>query len=161
METAAGRGSVDRNPYLERIRRLVKSNPESDIQIEVNVSASSLKKFYQKAKIFWHFSGLKQSDPAKIEHFGMTTVEAMQNGCVPVVYNGGGQKEIVENGVSGVLFATQESLLENTARLMQDVQEMQRLSQGAFLRGKDFTKEVFDQKVLDHFSAILKSYKFQ
>ncbi len=154
-------GSVAHNPYLDRIRRLVKSYPAHEIQIEVNVPASDLEKFYQRAKIFWHFSGLKQSDPAKMEHFGMTTVEAMQNGCVPVVFNGGGQTEIVEDGGSGVLFGSQESLLENTVRLMQDSQEMHRLSLGAYRRGKDFTKEVFDQKVREHFSAILKSYKFQ
>lgn len=154
-------GSVSYNPYLERIQSLVKAHPEYDIQIVVNVPASDLNRFYQRAKLFWHLSGLKQTDPAKIEHFGMTTVEAMQNGCVPVVFRGGGQKEIVGDEVSGLLFDSQEDLIDHSVKLMQDQDKLRQLSLGAYERGQDFTKNVFEEKVLEHFSAILKTYKFQ
>ncbi len=40
----------------------------------------------------------------------MTTVEAMQNCCVPIVIDGGGQREIVEHGDSGFRFSTLEEL---------------------------------------------------
>jgi glycosyltransferase involved in cell wall biosynthesis len=152
-------GSVAQNPYLQRLQRL--AEPHVNIQIEVNIPASDLRNYYQRAKIFWHFSGLKQSDPAKIEHFGMTTAEAMQNGCVPIVFNGGGQKEIVVQGTSGLLFDTQEQLLEQTSGLLRDEKHLEELSSGAYTRGQDFTKEVFDRKVRDHFKEILKTYTFQ
>jgi hypothetical protein len=52
-------------------------------------------------------------------------------------------------------------MLEHTLSLIQNPEMLGRLSRGAFERGKDFSKAVFDQKVHDHFSAILKDYKFQ
>lgn len=152
-------GSIAQNPYLARLKRLAESHPE--VQIAVNVPAAELRNYYQRAKIFWHLSGLKQSDPAKIEHFGMTTAEAMQNGCVPIVFNGGGQKEIVIHGVSGLLFNTPEQLLQQTAALLNNGEKLADLSRGAYARGQDFTKKVFDGKIREHFSSILKSYKFQ
>jgi len=31
----------------------------------------------------------------RYEHFGISTVEAIAQGCIPIVHNSGGQKEIV------------------------------------------------------------------
>ena len=53
---------------------------------------------YKLAKIYWHASGFGEdleTHPEKAEHFGITTVEAMINGLVPIVIDAGGQKEIV------------------------------------------------------------------
>jgi len=46
----------------------------------------------------------------------MTTVEAMQNYCVPVVIDGGGQREIVEHGISGFRFTSKEELKSYTLK---------------------------------------------
>ena len=58
-----------------------------------NASNAQLKSLYQTAKIFWHAKGMDVDEhlhPDLTEHFGMTTVEAMAGGCVPVVINKGG-----------------------------------------------------------------------
>jgi len=50
---------------------------------------------------------LKRTLRVSLEHFGITTVEAMAAGCVPLVYDSGGQAEIVSSGYNGYrLFAT-------------------------------------------------------
>jgi hypothetical protein len=64
----------------------------------------------EKEKIIlhvWHATGYgfdAEQYPAKQEHFGMTTVEAMSAGAVPVVLNTGGQREIVTHGDDGFLW---------------------------------------------------------
>ena len=57
--------------------RLVPNAPWSDIQ---NVLSS--------AKVFLHSK--------HNEHFGMSTVEAVAHGCIPLVHDSGGQREVVE-----------------------------------------------------------------
>jgi len=152
-------GSTENNPYLARIHNLMESIPTGMIELKVNISADELKRLYRKAKIFWHFSGLGQTDPARIEHFGMTTAEALQNGCAAVVFNGGGQKEIVKENESGMLFLDQQELFQKTLKLIRQPELLNSLSDGAFQKGKQFNKEVFDAKVKAHFSALLAKYK--
>jgi glycosyltransferase involved in cell wall biosynthesis len=154
-------GSTPVNPYLERIKRWLADTTASNIELRVNTPVEELKDVYRTARIFWHFSGLGQRDPARIEHFGMTTVEAMQNGCVPVVFRGGGQTEIVEEGVSGFLFGSPLELQEKTRILMQDPQMSAKLAGGAHARSLAFTKDVFMDRVRKHFSGILSEYRFR
>jgi len=153
-------GSTEKNVYLHRIRNLLTGIPESKIELKVNISSDELKKLYRKAKIFWHFCGIGQVDPACVEHFGMTTVEAMQNYCVPIIFNGGGQKEAVKDGESGFLFKDFKDLYNKTIRLIRKPEKMQSLSEGAYLQGKKFTKKVFSHKIKKHFEQLIKDYSF-
>lgn len=53
-------------------------------------------KYYQKAKVFWMTS--------KFEGWGMTLIEAMQQGCVPVAYQTFSSiSDIIDNGNNGFL----------------------------------------------------------
>ena len=88
---------------------LIAARPDLPVELKVNIPVSELQEMYRQAGIFWHFCGLLQTEPALVEHFGMTTVEAMQNGCVPVVFDGGGQREIVEEGRSGFRFCRESA----------------------------------------------------
>ncbi len=76
-------GSASANPYLERIRALLKAQPELPVELKINIPLNELKELYARSTLFWHFCGLQQSNPAHVEHFGMSTVEAMQNQCLP------------------------------------------------------------------------------
>jgi glycosyltransferase involved in cell wall biosynthesis len=151
-------GSVNGNPYLERVRKASQLLPEGKIDLRVDISLDELRELYRKASIFWHLAGLEQRDPERAEHFGMTTVEAMQNRCAPVVYRGGGQKEIIEAGVSGLFFDTRDGLVNRTLELMDSVSLREKIGRGAFERGKGFTKKSFLHKAQKHFEEILKGY---
>jgi len=154
-------GSTEENPYLDRVRNLVSLLPHGKVELKINVSDNKLKEIYRKAMIFWHFSGLNQTDPARIEHFGMTTVEAMRSGCVPVVFKGGGQQEIIEEGVSGFFFHDLAGLFTKTIKLIKDPELVCRLSQQAHQRAKFFTRNIFTAKVKEHFTELLDEYTFK
>ncbi len=154
-------GSTPVNPYLDRIQSLLSESSEADIELRVNLPLDRLKKEFQSARIFWHLCGLGQKDPARIEHFGMTTVEAMQCGCVPVVFRGGGQTEIVEQETSGFLFDTIQELKERTLALFQKPELAIKLAHKAHVRGAAFSRAVFESRVKEHFAELLQEYRFQ
>jgi GT2 family glycosyltransferase len=150
-------GSTDHNPYLDRIRELAAAT-EGTIDIRVNLTLEDLRLLYAKARIFWHACGLGEDDPKLIEHFGMTTVEAMQNRCVPVVINGGGQKEIVEHGVSGFRFNTARELTEYTLSLIGKPELMERMGNAAFDRSKAFSAAKFKETIRGFFGSLVREY---
>jgi GT2 family glycosyltransferase/glycosyltransferase involved in cell wall biosynthesis len=151
-------GSLPQNAYLEDIERMAREST-APVEVRVNVPISELQGLYAKAKIFWHACGLGEKDPRLIEHFGMTTVEAMQNRCVPVVIDGGGQREIVEHGRSGYRFNSIHDLCDYTLKLIATPELMERFKEAAYQRGQEFTQKRFEEAVDRLFRALEEEYR--
>ncbi|MCX6724523.1 MAG: glycosyltransferase, partial [Candidatus Shapirobacteria bacterium] len=120
------------------------------IEIITNPQFNHLKRLYGQAKIFWTAAGFgfdEAKEPEKMEHFGITTVEAMAAGCVPIVINKGGQKEIVKEGENGLLWEKETDLIAKTLKLMGDQKEWQTLSKKAQKKSQDFSEKVFYQRI--------------
>jgi O-antigen biosynthesis protein len=147
-------GTSKENPYYDSVQQKVQDDKSINVEILVNLSNSELKQLYNKASLFWHACGLGEMHPHLIEHFGMTTVEAMQNYCVPIVIDGGGQREIVEQGISGFRFITKEDLQEYTLKLINDENLRKNMAKNAYERSLTFTKETFDKNSLEFFTDI-------
>ncbi len=152
-------GSAHENDYLKQIRDLIAKSQNPNIQLLVNIPGDQLKELYHRASIFWHLCGLDATDPALVEHFGMTIVEAMQNRLVPIVFDGGGQKEIVEDDVSGYRVSDTPGLIHYSMKLIGDEILRNRLSQNAYERSKSFTRQVFEDNVKLFFVKLLEEYK--
>ena len=151
-------GSSSANPYLDGIREMLAAQPALPVQLEVNIPLPALKAWYARADIFWHFCGLGQSNPANVEHFGMSTVEAMQNGCLPIVFDGGGQREIVENGISGFRFASAGEMRAQTLRAIADPGLRRRGGAAARSRGAEFNRAVFTARARGLFLGLAEEY---
>ncbi|MCL4397661.1 glycosyltransferase family 4 protein [Patescibacteria group bacterium] len=118
----------------------------SNIEIITDSDFKTLQKYYSEAKIYWHAAGFGEDlekFPDRAEHFGMTTVEAMAAGAVPVVFGGGGQLEIVEDGISGYFWKQKDDLKAQTLALINNSDLRQRLAIAAQQRAKLFSKEKF------------------
>lgn len=105
-----------------------------------------LRDLYRRASIYWHATGYgypAEEFPAKQEHFGITTVEAMSAGAVPVVINSGGQREIVTHESDGLLWDDLAGLAGQTVRLVRDQNLRVRLSRQAVLSSARFRREAF------------------
>src|SRR5687767_11569672 len=114
--------------------------------IEANIGRDRLTRLYQRSKVFWHAAGFGEDDerhPERSEHFGIATVEAMAAGCVPIVINKGGQREIVEHGVSGFLWNSLEELKLYTLQIARDEKLRIRMADAARLRAQRFSTERF------------------
>lgn len=117
-----------------------------DIKIITDVTIKVLKDYYSSAQIYWHAAGFGydlEKDPEKAEHFGITTVESMSAGCVPIVFGGGGQLEIISENKNGLFWQTLDELGEKTLEVINSSMLKGTLSENAIKRSKDFSKKVF------------------
>ncbi len=83
---------------------------------------------------------------AENEHFGITIVEAMAAGCVPVVHDSGGPREIVTNDV-GFRWRSLPVAARQIVKLTENDQLRERFSAAAFARAQQFRPEVFESEI--------------
>lgn len=148
--------SPPENFYLQTVEKCAIDC--SAIELKVNVSFDELQAIYAKSSIFWDASGLGEVNPQQFAPFGMATVEAMQSGCLPIVFNGGAQSEIVEAENTGFLFDSIAQLCELTHRAIANPQQLKTLQRAARDRGRYFGKERFERKVNAFFEIIYNEY---
>jgi GT2 family glycosyltransferase/glycosyltransferase involved in cell wall biosynthesis len=126
------------------------------IDIKPNLSAAELRELYSRASIYWHATGFSVSEPAAQEHFGLTILEGMAAGAVPIVFNSGGPPEIVTHGEQGFLFNSVDELVNLTWEVATRPALWKKLSQRARRRAYDFSDEVMKDRLL---STVAKSEK--
>lgn len=143
LHLAGAVGQGDRQ-YLTNLKRTAAGFP---IFFHPDISFPDLIKLYGVSSIYWHAAGFGEVDPVKMEHFGITTVEAMAAGCIPIVVRKGGLTEIVEKQESGLFWENEDELKEQTVKLANDQKMMEALSKEAVIRSKKFSKENFIKKI--------------
>lgn len=139
-----------RDEDREKFAELEKSAQGYPIDFLVNKTNEEVWDLYNTSKIYWHASGFGEDliqNPAFAEHFGISTVEAMGAGAVPVVINSGGQKEIVTDGKNGLLWNTLDELKLHTMKLVKNHTLLNELSEKAKERANDFSQEMFCESV--------------
>jgi glycosyltransferase involved in cell wall biosynthesis len=135
---------------FSEVTKLRKKSTGYPVSIIPNAKFGELQDYYAKAKIYWHAAGYGENleeNPQRAEHFGISTVEAMAAGCVPIVFAGGGQKEIVIEGKNGYLWSTTEELKEKTLTVIKDTKLWQEMSTAAIEHSVTFGKERFFEEM--------------
>lgn len=121
------------------------------VHFHFNLNRTELEKLYGQSSIYWHATGLDVDivkHPGRVEHFGISTVEAMSAKCVPIVINRGGQPEIVGRGDAGVLWNSREEWLAATQRMIADEPLRRRTAVKAQEVAKEFAYEDFAERVV-------------
>jgi glycosyltransferase involved in cell wall biosynthesis len=147
-------GTVRAETYLEEAKRQAAGLP---VEFHIDASRKELEEIYGRSSIYWHATGAgadPELEPESMEHFGISTGEAMSAGCVPVVINRGGQPEITGSGGAGILWDSFDECIRETLKLAQDQSRLKEMSSSAIERAKLFsfpvfarrTKEIFDYK---------------
>jgi glycosyltransferase involved in cell wall biosynthesis len=140
----AGGSSEGDARFISELRRGAEGYP---VHFYPNLPFEKLKDLYAKSSLYWHAAGFGEQSPDKQEHFGITTVEAMASGCVPVVVNLGGQREIVKEGINGFLWNTEEELEGKTASVIANLQSLKKISSQALASVSRFSKEKFEEEI--------------
>ncbi len=141
--TIAGSMADERSGYLGEIMKKAAGLP---VRVALNPARAELEEIYAASKIYWHMAGLgvdPSAEPYEMEHFGITPAEAMARGLVPVLFNGGGMKEIVEDGVSGFLVDGTEELAARTRDLCASPELIKEMSDKAAARSGRFSEGAF------------------
>ena len=142
-------GALSNHPddlnYFKKIKEVADS--VDNVFLHENCEYDKLMTLYGEAKIFWHATGYmvdESKEPEKMEHFGITTVEAMSYGAVPVVINKGGQKETVEDGVNGYLWDTEDECIKKTKQLIDNDKLREKFALESVKRAKNYSIENFN-----------------
>jgi glycosyltransferase involved in cell wall biosynthesis len=140
-------GGADDSPetkrYIADLRKRAEGLP---VELVINAPYPELVDSYRRASIFWHAAGAEEDAvtfPERLEHFGITTVEAMMYGLVPVVIGRGGQVEIVDDGQTGYLWQTPEELVAHTVKLIDDPKRLGIMGKNAMKGAQRYSKENF------------------
>jgi glycosyltransferase involved in cell wall biosynthesis len=120
------------------------------VQFHPNASRAELGRLYAQSACYWHGAGLgadSATEPEKFEHFGITVVEAMAAGCLPLVHAYGGPAEIVTPGYDGWTFESSDELVELTSQLttLPELALAEMRARGS-TRARAFTSDVFQAK---------------
>ena len=133
--------------YLNKIKAI--ASTVNNVFIHENCPFDELMDLYSKAKIFWHGTGYgvdENAQPEKMEHFGITPVEAMSYGVIPVVINKGGPKETVIDGEIGYCWNTEEECVAKTKLLIDDDELRRQMAVKATVRAKEYSIEKFYER---------------
>ena len=140
-------GSVEDEAYFEEVKAKAKGFA---IEFIRDASHVELQSYYKKAQIYWHATGYEVSEvthPEKVEHFGITTAEAMSYGVVPIVLGKGGQPEVVGSLKNEVLWKSKEECLALTAGILRDEKYRSQLATRARAEVQRFGAEAFSKRV--------------
>ncbi len=153
LHVAGGCSDAERG-YVEAVRRAAVGLP---VQFHVNTRGEDLDELFAAAPLFWHCAGIGEDlerHPDRFEHFGISVVEAMSAGAVPLVYEHGGPAAIMGDAGCGVRYSTIEELAARTVELVRDPDEISRRSAAAVRRAGDFTFDHFADHIDDLIAGI-------
>ncbi|MBL7123311.1 MAG: glycosyltransferase [Actinobacteria bacterium] len=144
-------GVEDRSKHIDYVNKIKEISSGYPVRILTNIGWKELADIFSRAYIFWHGAGMGEDEkrhPEKFEHFGITTVEAMASGCIPVVINKGGQTEIIENGKDGFLFESWEGLKKITLKICSGKMDIGGIREEALKSCKKFSNSNFEKNLL-------------
>ena len=138
----AGSTAIGSGEIIRRIKRYGADN----VEVRTDISLDELKELYAKAKIYLHVMAA--------EHFGISVVEGMASGCVPIVHKSGGPwLDITERGRYGFGFESLGEAASLIRRLLSDEELWAEYSKKAVKRAQLFSEEAFKMR----FKAVLKA----
>lgn len=132
------------------MKKLVKSSRNYPVEIVKSPGYDEIKNLYGRSRFFWSAVGFgveEEKDPKKVEHFGMSVVEAMRAGAVPIVYNAGGHKEIIKDGSNGFLWSNKRELIKKTKDLIRDSKKLNLYSRNAIKTSYKYSYERFRKEI--------------
>lgn len=128
--------------YFHRLKKLCKRlRVEDRVRFYPNAPFEILRKILGMSKAFIH--------PIQNEHFGISTVEAMASGCIPICHNSGGSVEILGGGRYGRLFDDHSQISQHIDGVMGEGDEMfRRRSASAVERARRYDEVNFRENIL-------------
>lgn len=144
----AGGAEIGDDDFSQDLKKSAETYP---IRFIKSPAIKELIEIYAKSKIYWSASGFgvdETHEPEKVEHFGLSVVEAMASGCVSVVFNSGGHREIINNGIDGYLWETENNLKSITTEIIKS-SKIPEIARSAKLKSEQFSYSKFKTSLAD------------
>ncbi len=119
------------------------------VQFHIGVPRAELDAIVGQAGLFWHAAGVDAAPdaPHLLEHFGISTAEAMSAGCIPVVIGRGGQPEVVGPALAAWTWQTWPECRAKTTQLIADPSLCDSLRAPAQAQAAGFAPARFQERV--------------
>lgn len=128
-------GSLDPNMqnYLDQLIAMARAYP---IYFHVNADDNDVLMLLGCSPIYWHMTGVSMPQiPGAQEHLGLTPIEAMASGAVPICFASGGPLETIQHSRTGFLVNGVQELLQTTLTMLQNWNVWSSLSEQARRQG--------------------------
>jgi glycosyltransferase involved in cell wall biosynthesis len=135
--------------HLDHYYNLQRKAEGLPIKFHANAGPDVLSDLLSRAIIYWHATGFEidpNVSPEKCEHFGISVLEAMAAGCVPLVVSNGGPTEFVREKETGFQYSTIEELVSKTKQILEDPLGLAAISAAAVGEAQRFSEAVFIEK---------------
>jgi len=140
-------GKVDEysRPTLKKLRDYMnRLHVEDRVTLSQNVPFKELLEVLAKAKVYLHIM--------PHDHFGISVVEAMASGCVPIVHRSGGPWTDIldgQQGMYGFSYSTASEAAMYIDRLVTDEDLRSKIALRASYRARRFDKAVFMKRIVE------------
>lgn len=108
--------------HSEYFDSLVKQAEGYPVKFHSNISNHDLQELYKNALVYWHFTGWGEDiehSPEVFEHFGISPVEAMSAGVVPVLPDFAGPAETLKSIGENSFSEKMSDILKETLSIIQ------------------------------------------
>jgi glycosyltransferase involved in cell wall biosynthesis len=133
---------------IDKINKRIRELGVSNVELLFNVPRDKLREILGSAKYYLH--------PPYAEHFGISVVEAMSAGCIPIVYRDGGTWYDIVGEIGDILgyYNIHEApyiirVIEEDKKLYEKLRERSLEVSGRFTYGR------FKRSLLNHLESIL------
>lgn len=82
-------GFTGDDKYFKKCRKKIENEKIENVTLLPNISFIEIEKHLNESTFFLH--------NVRMEPFGISTIQAISKGCIPIVHNSGGSKEIVQS----------------------------------------------------------------
>jgi len=132
-------------PVLMRLKKqLSEFHVEDKVTLMTNVPFNEFLARFSEAKVYLHIM--------PYDHFGISVVEAMASGCVPIVHRSGGPWQDIldcQQGTYGFSYTTPEQAAELIDRLVTNEDSRCRIASRSLQRARKFDKAIFMQRITE------------
>lgn len=142
-------GFVQDEEYIKKLKILSEGYPIYFYEI---CSIEKRNEILNNSTIFISACGYKineREEPQYTEHYGISVVEAMAFGCIPIVIGKGGHKETVDHLKNGYHWETRKELLKYITMIIDDTQLRNELAKQAFMKSEQFSFTNLEKKLLE------------
>jgi glycosyltransferase involved in cell wall biosynthesis len=131
---------------INKIQREIKNLGCSNVYLHPDASTDELLAMYKRAKVYLH--------TMIAEHFGISIVEAMAAGVVPIVHRSGGAYiDIIDKDKYGFSYQEPEEAAECIRLIVFNSDTQNRYSQKAVNRAQFFSKQNFKKQFLMYLNS--------
>jgi GT2 family glycosyltransferase/ubiquinone/menaquinone biosynthesis C-methylase UbiE len=141
---------TEHREYFLKCQKLAEGLP---VYFHQDASSDILERLYATSSVYWHAAGFgvdETKEPEKCEHFGISVVEAMSAGVIPIVFSNGGPAEIIKSNYNGFHYDSEEALIKITQEIFTKPEnELLEIRKQARIRANDFNKNTFKKLLIE------------